>query len=138
MEVSVNTKLFDIASTFAIAAPPGMTIAGYADRSPFVPWIDPNYIFRKSSLQDVLCWLEASHGDALYLSGPTGCGKSSLICQVAARLNIPVQPVTAHARLEIPEVIGRLTLLNGSITFVDGPVTTAMRHGHLFLMDEMD
>jgi len=57
---------------------------------------------------------------------------------VAARLNIPVQPVTAHARLEIPEVIGRLTLLNGSITFVDGPLTTAMRHGHLFLMDEMD
>lgn len=134
----MSTKLFDIASTFGIPAPAGMGIAGYAERSPFVPLIDPNYIFCKSNLQDVLCWLEASHGDALYLSGPTGCGKSSLICQVAARLNIPVQPAAAHAWLEISELIGHLTLLNGNITFVDGPLTTAMRHGHLFLVDEMD
>ena len=57
----MNTRLFDIASTFGVPAPPGMIIAGYAERTPFVPSIDPNYIFRKSSLQDVLCWLEASH-----------------------------------------------------------------------------
>jgi cobaltochelatase CobS len=86
----------------------------------------------------VLCWLEDPHGDALYLSGPTGCGKSSLVCQTAARLNIPVQPVTAHARLEILDLVGHLALVNGCMSFVDGPLIAAMRHGDLLLIDELD
>jgi len=132
------TQNFEIAATFNIAAPRGLTVKGYAERSPFVPKIDPDYVFQKEVLRDVLCWLEEPHGDGLYLSGPTGCGKSSLICQVAARLNIPVQPVSAHARLEIVELIGHLTLVNGGMSFADGPLTTAMRHGHLLLIDELD
>ncbi|MEW5976403.1 MAG: AAA family ATPase [Acidobacteriota bacterium] len=132
------TQNFEIAGTFNIAAPRGLTVKGCAEHSPFVPKIDPNYVFQKEVLRDVLCWLEEPHGDGLYLSGPTGCGKSSLICQVAARLNIPVQPVAAHSRLEIVELIGHLTLVNGSMSFADGPITTAMRHGHLLLIDELD
>ena len=134
----MTPKLFDIASTFDIPAPRGLTVTGYAECDPFVPKIDPDYVFQKEVLRDVLCWLEDPRGDALYLSGPTGCGKSSLMCQIAARLNLPVQPVVAHARLEIPELVGHLTLVNGSLSFVDGPLTTALRQGHLFLVDELD
>lgn len=132
------TQNFEIAATFNIAAPRGLTVKGYAEHSPFVPKIDPDYVFQKEVLRDVLCWLEEPHGDGLYLSGPTGCGKSSLICQVAGRLNIPVQPVSAHSRLEIVELVGHLTLVNGTMSFADGPLATSMRHGQLLLIDELD
>ena len=131
-------KVFGIAETFGIAAPSGMKVIGYASRSRFVPVVDSHYVFRKEILRDVLAWLAEPSGDGLYLSGPTGCGKSSLICQIAARLNLPVQRVNAHARLEVTDLIGHFTVVNGSMSFVDGPLATAMKGGHLFLLDELD
>jgi cobaltochelatase CobS len=131
-------KAFGIAETFGIAAPSGMTVIGNASRSRFVPKVDPHYVFRKDILRDVLAWLAEPSGDGLYLTGPTGCGKSSLICQVAGRLNLPVQRINAHARLEVTDLIGHFTVVNGSMSFVDGPLATAMKEGNLFLLDELD
>ncbi|WP_140256651.1 AAA family ATPase, partial [Vibrio parahaemolyticus] len=70
--------------------------------------------------------------------GPTGCGKTSLICQVASRLNWPVQQITAHGRLELSDLIGHHTLVNGNMTFVYGPLALAVKHGHLLIINEMD
>ena len=41
--------------------------------------------------------------DPLYLYGPTGSGKTSLIKQLAARLNYPVFEVTGHGRMEFAD-----------------------------------
>jgi cobaltochelatase CobS len=136
--MEANKKTFGIAETFGIAAPSGMTVVGNASRSRFVPKVDPHYVFRKEILRDVLAWLSQSSGDGLYLSGPTGCGKSSLICQVAARLNLPVQLINAHARLEVTDLVGHFTVVQGSMSFVDGPLVTALKEGSLFLLDELD
>ncbi len=133
-----NKKAFGITETFGIAAPSAMTVMGNAFRSQFVPKVDHHYVFRKEILRDVLAWLAQPSADGLYLSGPTGCGKSSLILQVAARLNLPVQRVNAHARLEVTDLISHFTVANGSMSFVDGPLATAMKEGHLLLLDELD
>ncbi|TYO96749.1 cobaltochelatase CobS [Geothermobacter ehrlichii] len=135
----MTPKQYSIAKTFGLEGiPEELTVRGYAERTPFVPAIDPDYQFRKDLLSDILAWHMLGGIEGLYLTGPTGSGKSTLVTQVAARLNIPVHRVTAHSRLETPELVGHHALVNGSMTFVDGPLTTAMREGHWFLLDEID
>jgi cobaltochelatase CobS len=129
---------FVVRDTFGVEVPAEITVAGFAERSPFVPDVDPEYLFRRELLSDVLAWWTLGRQDGLYLTGPTGAGKSSLVLQVAARLNIAVQRVTAHGRLELPELIGHHTVLGGDLLYVDGPLTTALRLGHLLLLDELD
>jgi len=74
----------------------------------------------------------------MFLTGPTGSGKTSLITQVAARLNWPVQSVTCHGRMELSALIGQFVLINGSTQFVHGPLSVAARDGHLLILNESD
>ena len=74
---------FPIAETFGIQAPPKMTVEGIADANhPKIP-AKRDYVFRKEPLRDVLAFLNVPNGDGLYITGPTGAGKTSLITQVA-------------------------------------------------------
>jgi len=135
----MNPKEFSINKTFELEGIPNeLTIQGYQEGSPFVPTVDRHYLFRNDILSDILAWHMLGGNEGLYLTGPTGSGKSTLVTQVASRLNIPVHRVTAHSRLETPELIGHYALVSGSMSFVDGPLTTAMREGHWFLLDEID
>jgi hypothetical protein len=136
--VDLNKKYYPVASTFNIPAPANLMIAGNQEPGPFVPALDPSYVFRKEMLRDVLAWLADPGGEGLYLFGPTGCGKSSLICQIAARLNLPVARVNAHSRLELAELTGHFLLTGGSMHFAHGPLADALRDRHLFLLGELD
>lgn len=133
-------KSFGIAKTFELKdIPDNLTVEGYAEPSPFVPKRDDNYIFRKDLLSDVLAWhMFGSKVEGLYLTGPTGSGKTSIIDQVASRLQIPVMSVNAHSRMETPELVGHYALVNGNMSFVDGPLTIAMRKGWWFVVNEID
>jgi len=133
----MTTQRFSVRHTFGIDAPASVEISGFDQPTQFTPALDSNYKFRKELVSDVLAWMQVGQ-EPLYLTGPTGSGKSSIIRQIAARLNQSVQAVTAHSRLETPELIGHHTLIDGDMVFVDGPLTTAMRYGHLFLLDEID
>jgi len=84
--------------------PSGTTVRGYAAASVYTPAIDPDYIFHESS-RDIVVWFVNPQGlqEPLYVFGPTGCGKTSCIKQLAARLNYPVFEVTGHGRLEFAE-----------------------------------
>jgi cobaltochelatase CobS len=129
-----------IADAFNLNVPQTLTIEAYAKPSHFTPKRDDNYQFRQEVLSDVLAWwaLSAQLDDGLYLTGPTGSGKSSVICQIAARLNWSVQRLTAHSRMEMPELVGHHVVIDGDLVWQDGPLTIAMREGHLFLLDELD
>ncbi len=132
-------KPYFIADTFGIQAPAHMKVEGFEpNQNHAVPQHKP-YIFRKDQLRDVLAFLEAPQGDGLYLTGPSGSGKSSLIEQVAARLHWGVQCVTGHGRLELNELLGQYRLVAGGVMqWLDGPLTHAVRLGHILLINEMD
>jgi cobaltochelatase CobS len=139
---NVTKKARYIADVFGINVPRNndLVVEVYDGKVDFVPKLDKDFRFRPELLGDILAWLRVSETlkDGLFLTGPTGSGKSSILTQIAARMNRPMQRVTAHSRMEMPELIGHHIVMDGDLMWQDGPLTIAMRHGHMFLLDEMD
>ena len=134
----MTLQRFDVATTFGVKARPGLEVQGFADDThPNIPVRKP-YIFRSELLRDVLAYLHDAGGDGMFLHGPTGTGKSSLICQIASRLNWPVQAVTCHGRMELAALVGQFVIANGSTQFVHGPLAVAALDGHLLILNESD
>ena len=132
-------QAFQVSTTFGVNAPPNMSVEGFADiANPHIP-SRKDYLFRRDHLRDVLAFLSAPKGDGLYITGPTGSGKTSLVEQVAARINWPVQTITGHGRLELNDLLGQWLLLKGGgMQWADGPLTLAVRNGHVLLVNEID
>lgn len=116
--------------------PSGKLVKGFAQPCTYTPVIDTNYVFSENS-RDLVVWL-LDPQDPLYLFGPTGCGKTSAIKQLAARLNYPVLEVTGHGRLEFADLVGHLAVRDGNMVFEYGPLALAMRYGALLLLNEID
>lgn len=137
---------YTVAETFNINVPKSVKVTGINALSMTdgevsqIPEVEIGYVFRQSHLRDVLAWWQfGARGEGLYLTGATGTGKSSLVLQLAAKLNWPVQRVTGHCRLEFSDLVGRPVIqADGSMSFQYGPMAHAMKEGHLFLIDEMD
>ncbi len=139
---------YSVRDTFQIECPKEATTLGYPAPQEgdsvryFIPQVDPHYLFRPDLLRDILGFhqlrAEGTIKDSFMLFGAKGAGKTSLIDQVAARLNIPCITVTGHSRLEVPELLGKNTLIDGDLIWQDGPLVTAMRRGYWFVLSEYD
>ena len=128
--------LYDFGEVFA-GKKSGITVPGFMPPAhPLVPEYKSGYAYPEWA-RDVFSWFIHST-EPLFISGPTGCGKSSLVRQIASRLLYPVYEVTGHARLETPDLVGHFALHEGSTVWKDGPLTAAMRNGGILLLDEVD
>lgn len=114
----------------------GTTVKGYAKATSSTPAVHPEFIYH-DAMRDIVVWF-MSPPEPLYVFGPTGSGKTSLIRQLAAKLHYPVFEVTGHSRLEFPELLGHLSLDNGSMRYEYGPLALAMKYGGLVLINELD
>ena len=102
--------------------------------------VDPNYIFRHDELLSALYALLTN--ERCWLHGHTGTGKTTLIEQIAARLNWPVRVVNLDSEITRMDLIGRDTLVNegGSTVskFVDGILPQCMVEPYILIFDEFD
>lgn len=122
-----------------------LEVTSYADSTiPGIPQTDDSYVIRKDLLREVVAFLRDPDGDALYVSGPTGSGKTSGITEILGRLNWPVQQITANGRMEVQDLIGYHALIadkpgdTPSMRFMYGPLAIAAREGHVLLINEID
>jgi cobaltochelatase CobS len=110
----------------------------------YVPVHDENYIFGEVEMEnweDVAVGIE--DGEPVYIGGPTGCGKTMGVMEMAAVLNQPVRRIQLNRDFKVGEFVGRGTLItddegNTVTGWKDGVLTEAMRNGWWLLLDEID
>ena len=102
----------------------------------FVPEVDANYVLQIDQAAAVAFAIE--HGDKILCTGPTGSGKSTLFKQMCALMKRPTIRVNMTADMESSTLFGALVVENGATIWKDGPVTEAVRHGAVIVIDEWD
>ena len=128
-----------------IEMPKSLQILGFSDdKNPAVPVAHENYVFRREVLRDLLGFLRKPNNDALFITGPTGSGKTSAILETCARLNWPVQSLTLNARFEFAHLTGHFTFSASApgeapqMRFQYGPLAVAMKYGQVLVLNEVD
>lgn len=115
------------------------TMKVFAARSSYTPKIDPHYTLDvQGPAKELIVWFRQPSADPLYVFGPTGAGKTSLVKYLAAHANYPVFELTGHSRLEFPDLVGHLAVQNGNMAFQYGPLALAMKYGGICLVNELD
>ena len=71
------------------------------------------------------------------LKGPTGCGKTRFVEYMAWRLRRPLVTVACHDDLTTADLVGRYLIVGSQTTWVDGPLTAAVRAGAICYLDEV-
>lgn len=150
---SLNTKSFcgtdfpellDEATGKWVALPQQFQLTGFATPTPNVPVAHGDYVFRKGLFRDVANFLRRPYNHALWLSGPTGSGKTSVITEIAARLNWAVFSITCTGRMEFEDLVGRPMVVKKadesqpSVRFIYGPLARAMKQGGILILNEVD
>lgn len=110
----------------------------------YVPAHDTSYIFgdvEMENWEDIAVGIEDN--EPVYIGGPTGCGKTMGVMQMAAALNQPVRRIQLNRDFKVGEFVGRGTLVTddegNTITgWKDGVLAEAMRNGWWLLLDEID
>ena len=71
------------------------------------------------------------------LKGPTGCGKTRFMEYMAWRLKRPLITVSCHDDLTSSDLVGRYLIKGGETSWIDGPLTQAVRDGAICYLDEI-
>ena len=79
----------------------------------------------------------ARRGLPVLLKGPTGCGKTRFVEAMAYELGRNLITVAGHEDLTSADLVGRFLLKGGETTWVDGPLTRAVREGAICYLDEV-
>ena len=101
------------------------------------PIVDSNY-FAWGNHTDVEAIVKSKLFHPIYITGPTGNGKSTMVEQICAKQKVPLIRVNLNATDDEDKLIASKTLVDGNVVIEDGPVVIAMRKGIPILIDEID
>lgn len=118
--------------------PSQLPLAGFKAGHPLVPKATPGYVWDAKIARDFIEWLTEPNPDPLWISGPTGCGKTDALKNVFAALHIPTVIVSAKSSTEPDDILGRVQLRNGNTVFVPGNLLLAYELGYAIIFDEID
>lgn len=139
-------ELIDISAAKVLGLPAlgRAAVPGYKPGHEFsaqVPARDQDYVFRKDVVLELLVWMTTKRSfgnDGLWISGPTGSSKSTIVEQLCNRLSIPVWVVQCSGTTEAEDIIGGVGLRDGSTGFIPGPALKAHAAGGVLLLEEAD
>jgi|694.fasta_scaffold02732_5 cobaltochelatase CobS len=114
-----------------------IAVTGFATPGVLTPSLNPNYVFPKEELVQLLQAITSR--DTTYLVGQSGTGKTALVNQVAARLNYNVVQINFDGHLSRSDLLGDWKIANGNMLFRYGLVPLAFTEpGTIVLFDEID
>jgi cobaltochelatase CobS len=130
----MNTK---VAELFGVSLPGEIRPRRQIDGLPY-PEANPHFVFQPQRLAKLLRFFAGQAArNNLLLIGPAGAGKTAVIEQVAARLGWPVWAVSCSGKVRASHWFGTFALRDGATVWQDGPLALALRHGGIFLADEI-
>ena len=71
------------------------------------------------------------------LKGPTGTGKSRFIEFMSHKLDSKLITISCHEETSSTDLIGRFIIKGAETVWLDGPLTTAVKEGHVLYLDEI-
>lgn len=104
--------------------------------------IDTAHVFDVKTFEALRLWWEwEDTRSPLFISGPTGCGKTSTVMQFLARVNAPAVTITCRSRMDKNDLIGNFVIREGgegenAFAWQDGPASLAWRHGLVLVINE--
>jgi cobaltochelatase CobS len=114
-------------------------IQGYDKPTEHTPDIIPDYVFPNEETKAFLLALSGKPKDPTLLLGQTGCGKTSLAEQIAARLNFSVIKISYDAGITRPDIVGEWVVKDSSMEFQYGWIPYAFcLPGTIIILDEWD
>jgi nitric oxide reductase NorQ protein len=94
--------------------------------------------YYEPSGEEVAIFAAAYHNQLpVLLKGPTGCGKTRFIHYMSWYLKRPLVTVACHDDLTAADLVGRYLVRGGETEWLDGPLTSAVRHGAICYLDEI-
>ena len=103
----------------------------------YIPKVEKEYV-RWGSSKDIEAIMKSRMFYPVYISGPSGNGKTMMVEQSAAKAKVPFLRVQITPETDEDDLIGGFRLINGETVFCKGPVIKAMEEGALLLIDEID
>ena len=73
----------------------------------------------------------------ILLKGPTGTGKSRFVEFMAYDLGAEMITISCHEETSSTDLIGRFIIKGAETIWLDGPLTTAVKQGHILYLDEV-
>lgn len=144
MNNKVGRGLYAIAGGHAVAAVEEQPVNSDVKKPTYIteatvaaPIVDPNYV-AWGNHSDVDAIIKSKLFHPIYITGPTGNGKSTMVEQICAKHKIPLIRVNLNSTDDEDKLIASKTLVDGNVVVEDGPVVIAMRKGIPILIDEID
>jgi len=107
------------------------------DVETYVPDVNPLYV-KTGNFADINKIIKSKRFHPVFITGLSGNGKTMGVEQACALNKREYIPVSITEETDESDLIGDLTLENGNIKWVDGPVLIAMKRGAVLLLDEVD
>jgi len=114
----------------------GLSVPGDLLPCEHVPVQDEDYVFDEKLSRTIL--MSLLNNDRILLVGATGCGKSSLVAQLAARMNWPLRRVNLHGETSVSDFVGQWVVEAKEMKFRYGVLPSAMRDGQILVLEEID
>lgn len=112
-------------------------VQAVVNNSAYVPAKDSNFV-AFGEFSDINTIVKSGQFFPVFVTGPTGNGKSTMVEQACARNKRQYIRLQINAQTDEDQLIGSKTLVDGNIQIVEGPVLIAMRTGAILLLDEID
>ena len=107
------------------------------DVTDLVPKSYKNYV-PFGNFNDVLSIIESKRFFPVFISGHSGNGKTMSIEQACAKAKRKFVCISMTPETDESDLLGNYVLIDGSMVWRDGPVTTAAREGAVLCIDEID
>lgn len=108
----------------------------------FIPKDVPPYVPRKiGGMKDIEILEKAwNHNPPknVLLVGPTGTGKTHAVRALAQKLGVPYVRVNLNRAITPEDLVGQWVPSNGHFVWADGLLTKFVRHGGIFVADEIN